>query len=261
MDKFDSIQQLHRLFSNHKYGIPLSTLAERLECSKRTVLRHIKTLQQYDAPLDYDASQKGWRYDHKTTNRFELPGLWLTADELQSLSLLLNLLDELGPGQLKQELNPIESAINKLLTTRGIQPNAFRQLIKILPINNRQLPNRVFQHVSEALLNQQQLDIHYESYNHSKTERRISPQTLIYYRENWYLDAWCHLRQNLRTFSLARINQLKINSKKSKQITEETKQMHFAQAYGIFSGKPKHTAKLRFLPSIAREIALQQWHP
>lgn len=261
MDKFDRSQQIHRILRSHKYPVALCKLAERLECTERTVRRNIKAMQQYGAPIEYDHSFKGWHYVDNEHNRYQLPGIWLTADELQSLSLLINILDEFGPGALQKELNPIEREINKLLSARGIQPNAFRKLIKILPINNRQLPSNTFQHVSEALLKGQQLTIQYDSYNHTKTERRISPQTLIYYRENWYLDAWCHLRTNLRTFSLARITKLTLNTSKCKKTPEEQRQAHFAQSYGIFSGEAKHTATLRFFPAIAREIAQQQWHP
>ena len=261
MDKFDQIQQIHRLLRTHKYPIPLAELAIKLECSTRTVRRHFDTLRLYDAPLEYSREYKGWHYVDDESGRFELPGIWLTADELQSLSLLINILDDFGPNSLKKELNPIEGEINKLLSARGVQPNAFRKLIKILPISHKQLPNHSFQVVSEALLKEHQLDICYESYNHTKTERRISPQTLIYYRENWYLDAWCHVRKDLRTFSLARITQLTLNEKSSKNISEQQCQAHFSESYGIFSGEATYTAVLRFLPTIAREIAQQQWHP
>ena len=261
MDKFDQIQQIHRLLRSHQYPVPLAVLAEKLECSTRTARRHLDSLRLYNAPLEYSHQYKGWHYVGDDSQHFELPGLWLTAEELQSLSLLINLLDDFGPGSLKSELNPIEREINKLLAARGIQPQAFRQLIKILPINNRQLPSHVFQQLSEALLKEQQLIIQYDSYNHTKTERCISPQTLIYYRENWYVDAWCHLRNNLRTFSLARITQLSVNKKNAKKISEQQRQEHFAESYGIFSGQAKHSATLRFFPQVAREIAQQQWHP
>lgn len=262
MDKFDRIQQIHRVLRNHRYPVPIATLMEQLECSNRTIRRNIKTMQdQLNAPIEYSHKYRGWHYTDDEDNRFELPGLWLTASELQSLSLLLNLLDSLGPSLLKTELNPVEREIDKLLSARGIKPSAFRNLIKILPIANRQLPSHTFQTVSEALLNEQQLTIQYKSYNHSKTERCISPQALIYYRENWYLDAWCHLRKELRTFSLARIVQLTLVKEKRKDVTETKRQAHFAETYGIFSGQAKHTATLRFLPEIAREIAQQQWHP
>ena len=261
MDKFDRIQQLHRLLSSHRLPIPLKKISERMECSEKTVKRMIETMRLHlDAPIEFDSNRRGYFYDDET-HSFELPGLWLTSNELQSLGLLLTLLDDIGPGLLNSELRPIEKAIEKLLRVRNIPDNAFRERIKILPIGNRQLRSQNFETISTALLKEQQILIHYNSYDNSRTQRLISPQTLIHYRENWYVDAWCHLRNSLRTFHLSRITQTTLSKAKRKVIDKQQLQEHFADAYGIFSGKAKYTAKLRFDAIIAREIATQQWHP
>lgn len=261
MDKFDRIQQIHRELRSHRYPVSLAKLAEILECSERTIRRNIETMQRYGAPVEYSRSGKGWHYVDDKADRFELPGLWLTAGELQSLSLLLHLLENLAPNNLTGELKPVEREIKKLLAARGIQPSVFRDVIKILPIGHRQLPTHAFQLISEALINEQQLDIEYLSYSQINTQRRISPQALIYYRENWYLDAWCHLRKNLRTFSVARISTVKLHKAVLKKVSNVKRQAHFSNSYGIFSGKAKYMATLRFLPAIAKEISQQQWHP
>ena len=262
MDKFDRIQQLHRIFTSRRLPVPLRTLADELECSERNVHRIIETMQNIlEAPIEYDPSRRGWHYVDDPNNRFELPGLWLTGEELQSLSLLLNLLESLGNGLLNDELTVIEQEVAKLLKARNISPSAFANHIRVLPIGHRQLPGKIFNRISEGLLKKRQLHIHYTSYDGSKTQRDISPQTLIHYRENWYLDAWCHLRNELRTFSIARIQYAEIGKQKAKSIGKDELKKQFANSYGIFAGAPKHSAKLRFAPAIAREIALQQWHP
>lgn len=262
MDKFDRIQQLHRLLRSHRLPVPLKKLAERMECTERTVKRTIDTMRlQLDAPIEYSLARKGWHYNDTVEARFELPGLWLTASELQSLGLLLSLLENIGPGMLGDELKPVETEIDKLLTVRNIKPSAFRERINILPITHQPINSPCFQIISEALLQEKQLDIQYTSYNRSKTQRRISPQTLIHYRENWYVDAWCHLRDELRTFHLSRITSTHATKTKRKIIDKTQLQTHFTAAYGIFSGQAKHTAKLCFDSTIAREIAQQQWHP
>ncbi len=262
MDKFDRIQQLHRLLRSHRLPVPLSKLAERLECAERTVKRTIETMQlQLDAPIEYDYSRRGWHYNDSADDRFELPGLWLTAGEMQSLGLLLSMLENIGPGLLSDELKLVEREIEKLLRVRDIQPSAFRERIKVLPIAHQPIHTHSFQTISEALLQDHRLDIHYTSYNSTKTRRRISPQTLIHYRENWYIDAWCHLRNALRTFHLSRITQALPTKARRKAVDKDQLDTHFAEAYGIFAGRARHTAKLRFDATIAREIAQQQWHP
>jgi proteasome accessory factor C len=259
--KLDRFQQLHRLFKSHRRPISLVRLAERMECTEKTVRRTIEELQNYfDAPIEYDQKAKGWCYA-SSAEQFEMPGMWLTSSELQSLTLLLHVLENFSNGLLSDELVVVEKQIHKLLQARGISSEEFARHIKVLPLGNRQLEGKIFQQISDALLKRKKINIHYQNYNASKTRRYISPQTLIYYRENWYLDAWCHLRNDLRTFSLARIKRIESLEEKAIDISDEQLKTHFSKSYGIFSGEASNTAKLRFLPEVAHEIALQQWHP
>lgn len=261
MSKLDRIQQLHRLLVGRQRPIPLKQIADRLECSERTAHRLIEDLQLYfNAPVEYSRDKNGWYYD-ASVGRFELPGLWLTGTELQSLTMLLDVLGNFSQGLLGEELVVVEKQIHRLLAARGIEPSAFSRHIKVLPLGARHVPGTIFQQVSEALLQRRRLDIRYKSYSHQLTKRTISPQTLVHYRENWYLDAWCHLRNDLRVFSLARIESLHMTSDTAQNIADEDLRRHFSASYGIFAGKSTHMAKLRFFPEIAREISLQQWHP
>lgn len=262
MDKFDRIQLLHRVFKNRKRAVSAVQLAQELECSPKTALRTIDQMRVFlNAPIEYDHSQHGYHYHGDLADMFELPGIWLTAEELQSLTALLELLNSMGSSLLKEELSSVEKQIKKLLTARGLSIEEFEQRVKFLPMANRSLDSHIFTRASEALLKRKQLSIVYRSYTHQKTRRTISPQTLIYYRENWYLDAWCHLRKDLRTFSIARIDKADLSAKAAKKISADQQKQHYSESFGIFSGHAKHQATLRFFPSIAREIASQQWHP
>ena len=82
-----------------------------------------------------------------------------------------------------------------------------------------------------------------------------------YCRDNWYLDAWCHTRKALRSFAVERIHECHILKVPTKDIAEKILETHYAAAYGIFAGKPKHTAVLRFTAERARWVAEEQWHP
>lgn len=262
MDKFDRFQLLHRQFRSHRLPIPIGRLAIALCCTEKTVKRTIEQMQEFlDAPIHYFPEYRGWHYADRDQDLYQLPGLWLTGGELQSLAMLLQLLSTFGNGLLNDELGVIQRNIEKRLSARGVDPAAFNQHIKVLPLNNRYLANPVFAQVCEALLARVQLTITYSSYAGAASRRVVSPQTLVYYRENWYLDAWCHLRQDLRTFSLARIDRLVMGKARAREIAPAELKAHFAQGYGIFAGAADRQAVLRFLPAIAKEIALQQWHP
>ncbi len=262
MDKFDRFQLLHQIFKAHRRPVAIRRLAEKLECSEKTVKRTL--YQRRDclaAPIQYFPEQKGWQYDGSANELFELPGLWLTSDELQSLALLMHSMENFGKGLLRSELLVIDQQIDRLLKARGIDRSAFDQQIKVLPMAGRQITNHTFIAVSEALLHKKQLEVQYLSYSQQKTQRTLSPIKLVYYRENWYLDAWCHLREAMRTFSLARIERLQTTRQPAKVVPHEKQKAHFEQSYGLFAGPAKQTATLRFNAEIAREISLQSWHP
>src|SRR4030067_2182248 len=66
------------------------------------------------------------------------------------------------------------------------------------------------QTVACALLQRNSLHISYHGRGNDETSsREISPQRLIHYRDNWYLDAWCHSRNALRSFAVERITAAK----------------------------------------------------
>jgi len=118
-----------------------------------------------------------------------------------------------------------------------------------------------FSEIGAALLKRNRLEIAYYSKGKGEdTTREISPQRLIYYRENWYLDAYCHLRNDLRSFAIDGIRSAVLTNKKTQDVSEKECHDHFAESYGIFSGKATQRAKLRFTPEHARWVSGEHWH-
>ena len=83
----------------------------------------------------------------------------------------------------------------------------------------------------------------------------------MHYRDNWYLDAWCHLRNDLRGFSLDGIRSVISVNKKAIDLSVKSLDQFLATSYGIFAGEAKHRAKLKFTPERARWVAAELWHP
>jgi len=261
MNKLDRYQQLHRIFSSRKTPISKSALAEKLECSAKTIERYIDELRDFfQAPIVYDQALRGWHYDPGSSDQFELPGLWLTASDIQSLLLLLEMLNRYSHGLISDELSSINQQIQALLKARGIAYDELQDKIRILPQGQRVLPDTRLYHCFSSLIDKQRLNLSYQDFNGQSSQREISPQRLIYYRDNWYLDAYCHLRQALRSFALARINTLVSCKQAAQVVAPEQLDEHFRQGYGVFAGAAKYTAQLRCLPPIAHDIAQQQWH-
>jgi predicted DNA-binding transcriptional regulator YafY len=93
------------------------------------------------------------------------------------------------------------------------------------------------------------------------SHREVSPQRLTLYRDNWYLDAWCHSQEDLRTFSLDCIEPAKLVEERAVDISTPKLDRRLGASYGIFSGPPTAIAKLRFTPRRAIWVAPEVWHP
>ena len=102
---------------------------------------------------------------------------------------------------------------------------------------------------------------HYNRYEDRITDREVSPQRLVHYRDNWYLDAWCHLRKNLRSFAVDAIQSVRVLDTQAKEIPNAELDAYLASGYGIFGGREIEWATLKFSPTAARWVSAQRWHP
>ncbi|MDT8403249.1 helix-turn-helix transcriptional regulator [Sulfuriflexus sp.] len=232
------------------------------EISRYTLRRDINYLiDHFNAPIEYDRASKGWRYI-PGSEQFELPGLWFSPSEAQALVTLQHLLQDLQPGLLEPYLRPVQTRIGKLLQQSEQTLDEVGRRIRILSQNARIVPSQYFELSSYAVLARKRLSIsHYHRERDETTVREISPQRLVHYRDNWYLDAYDHLRSSLRTFSLATLTKVTALDKAARNIADNKLNQELADSYGIFAGKQTQTAILRFTPYRARWVSQEQWHP
>jgi predicted DNA-binding transcriptional regulator YafY len=263
MDRLQRIYKLHQVVAAHRLPVPHNVLQEKLECSRATVTRVIEEMRlHFNAPLKYDRERNGYFYDTRDGEVFELPGIWFNATELYALLTTQQLLEQAQPGLLDNHLKPLKTRIEKILATAALDKGEIAKRVRILRMAGRSTSSEYFQTVAGALLQRKRLNIRYHSRSDdTETRREISPQRLTHYRDNWYLDAWCHQRNGLRSFAVDRLHEAKLLDQSAQDITEEKLDAHFASSYGIFAGTAKHTAVLRFTAERARWVAEEQWHP
>jgi len=163
---------------------------------------------------------------------------------------------------LDNQLKPLKTRIEKILATAQLDESEVSKRVRILRMAGRTTSSEHFQTVAGAMLQRKRLVIRYHARGkNEESQREISPQRLTHYRDNWYLDAWCHQRNGLRSFAVDRLCEVKVLEQRAKDIAEKELDAHFASGYGIFAGTPQHTAILRFTPERARWVADEQWHP
>ncbi len=263
MSKVERLYHLHNILNQRRTPISRQDLMERLECSQATLYRLVAELRDYlGAPLEQDEDNRGFYYDRSYEQPFELPGIWISPAELQALLTARQVLGNVQPGLLDGELESIQSRISALLQQKGVDAEVSQSRIHIQSVAGRAVPERLFQDVMGALMGRQQLHIKYHGRRKDDiSERDISPQRLTQYRNSWYLDAWCHKAQGLRSFSLERIAEQTLLDEEAKDVSEKVMAGHYDSSYGIFSGPAEHTAKLKFTAEMSRWVAEEQWHP
>jgi predicted DNA-binding transcriptional regulator YafY len=93
------------------------------------------------------------------------------------------------------------------------------------------------------------------------TQRDVSPQRLVHYRNTWYLDAWCHQKEQLLRFALDAVEQASILKLKAREVPVKTVEAALDAGYGIFAGARAQWATLAFSAEAARWVGREEWHP
>lgn len=236
-----------------------------LEVSRATLTRDIEFLRsQLNAPVVFDPELKGYRLDNSesTDAAHQLPGLWFNETEIHALLSIESLLESIQPGLLKPHIAPLRDRLNDLLGKGGDVPEEIRRRILLQPSNPRRLRLEYFEICTTATLSRMRLRLmHHDRHDNSINEREVSPQRIVRYKENWYLDTWCHQRNAIRTFSIDALQGAEKIDQPTVDLSEEELDAVLGAGYGIYAGKDVMWATLRFTPRQARWTSAEIWHP
>lgn len=264
MDRTERFYKIHRLLTQRRF-VSRDDFLEELGVSRATFKRDLEYLRdRFNMPIVWDRDQGAYRLDENApqAHLFQLPGLWFSAEEVHALLTMEHLLERLQPGLLGAQVRPLRERIRRILDSGDFSAEDLTRRIRILQMGVRPVEPESFQAISSALLSRRRLRIeHFRRAANETLTRDVSPQRLVFYRDNWYLDAWCHLRQGLRTFSVDAIGSAVALGKRAREIKDETLDEHLGAGFGIFSGRASHTAVLRFSPLRARWVSREVWHP
>jgi predicted DNA-binding transcriptional regulator YafY len=218
---------------------------------------------RFNAPIEFDRAANGYRFGKPRAGpRYELPGLWFNATEIHALLTTLQLLGNLQPGLLGGQVPALVERLRAILGSGDHSWKEVEQRIRIFQPERREGDAAWFSVIAAALLRRSRLFIrHYNRNEDRVTEREVSPQRLVHYRDNWYLDAWCHLREDLRSFAVDAIQNAVMKDTQAKEVLKAELDEYLGSGYGIFAGRKVEWATLRFTARAARWVSAQRWHP
>lgn len=262
MSRFDRIYKIHEILRSAHHPVPMRSFMLALEASRNTITRDFEYLRDtLGAPLEYCRESNGHHYTPDAPV-FELPGFWMRPAELYALLACESLLENVQPGLISTRLAPLKDRIRNLLGETGHNAQKISERVRIQSIQVRISSHAVFDPIAEATLKGLKLGFDYASRSSPGSKlRSADPQRLLHYRSNWYLLALCSEANALRLFSLDRISQVTLYNTPSVALPTDELDSFQLDGFGIFGGKSKAMAHLRFNNHAAQWVADERWHP
>lgn len=181
-------------------------LADLLEVSVRTIYRDIETLNMAGIPIYTTTGKNG---GIGILDSYKINKQLLNLNDIASLLIGLNSINEIMP---ERSLNSVTLKINSLLDEESKED--IKRRIAQLKISLTEKENlksiKTFEHIQSAIQLQKIVAIVYKDRMGKLTKRNIEPYRVLYKGNNWYLQGYCLVKNDFRTFRLNRISHLQI---------------------------------------------------
>ncbi len=216
------IKMLMLLTSRRK--VTAAEIADRFEISVRSVYRYVEELNVAGVPIDVVRGRSGGIYIADT---FKLPSGYFTRGEyaatvnaLTAMSSTMNdedIISALEKLQRQQKADKRElSVCGNIIVDGGAWADLgkFPQKMKVC---------------EQAVRDSMCLEIDYISRDGEHSRRVIDPHVLILKQNVWYIYAFCHTRQDFRTFKIGRIKGARFTGRNfvKREITKDEIPLNF----------------------------------
>jgi predicted DNA-binding transcriptional regulator YafY len=267
MDRTERFYKIELLIRN-RGSVPFVDLMDELGVSRATLKRDLEYLRErMDAPIVYDRDSNGYRFNADARDarqtRHELPGLWFSEREIHALLTMHQLIEGLDEGGvLARHLQPLLDKLHTMLGASDAEAREMVKRVRVMGAARRPVVPQFFETLGTALTRRQRVQLHYWVRSRREmTERVVSPQRLVHWRNTWYLDAWCHTQDGLRRFAVDAMREASALDQRAKDVAIKTIEAELDAGYGAFSGSKVQQATLRFTPEAAQWVRHEQWHP
>ena len=185
-------------------------IADQLEIDPRTVRRYVEALQNLGIPVE---GQRGVGGGYRIRPGYRLPPLMLTDDEAVAVALGVQAAGRLG---LSGSEDAVEGALAKI---HRVLPDGLRRRVEALestldftarPTRSAPVTGDTVLVLAEAIRRRRRIRVTYRAFSGDETRRELSPHGLVVHSGRWYLAAYDHLRDDLRTFRVDRMLRLRV---------------------------------------------------
>ena len=185
-------------------------IAERLDIDGRTVRRYVSALQALGIPVE---GQRGVGGGYRIRPGFRLPPLMLSDDEAVVVALGVIAAGRLGLTASPETVDTAQAKIHRVL------PDALRRRVEALEATldftssapaGAPVAGETVLLVADAIRRRRRLRAAYRSFSGENTRRELSPHGLVVHSGRWYLAAFDHDRDDMRTFRVDRMRRPRV---------------------------------------------------
>lgn len=238
-----------------------TTLARELEVSAKSIQRDLDFMRdRLELPIAYDARRYGFHYTEEVT---AFPSLQITEGELFALLVAEKALQQYRGTNFEK---PLVSAFKKMAAslpdTVSLQLADWDQAISFRTSAMPILDLACFDALARAAARREQLEIVYRKPGTAAGESRvIDPYQLANINGEWFLFAYDHLRQDLRTFAPTRIQSVRQTGRTFVRPKRFSIDSRLRDSFGVLSGRESQEVVIRFNAFAAEFIREKRWHP
>ena len=238
-----------------------SKLARELEVSTKSIHRDIEFMRdRLRLPIEYEPRQFGYFYTEEVSG---FPTLQISEGELFALLVAEKALQQYRGTTFEK---PLVSAFKKMAAslpeTVSLNLADWQQTISFHTSAEPILNLQIFDTLSKATAQRRQLALLYRKPGRAEAEQRIiDPYHLANINGEWFLFAFDHLRQDIRTFVPARILDITPTDKTFSRSHKFSLRKRLRDSFGVHSGDGEFTIRLHFDEIVADYIREKKWHP
>lgn len=235
--------------------VKASEIAERFDISLRTVYRDIHALEEAGIPIGSNAG-----IGYYLAGDYHLPPVRFTTQEASALITAGKLMAKFSDRQLKKHFDSALYKIKAILETK--QKDYLENLENVIEVYKPSNINTGFgtdflADIQGALVGNNLVLMEYYSSAGQITTRLIEPISLGFYDSNWYLIAFCRLRNAYRNFRVDRIRQLTVSNGVFDRKKHGTVEKIFSK---IFGSSPLQEVILRIAKNASRGLIKDKCH-
>ena len=262
-DKILQAYRIHRIDDEIRSGkYPNAAgLARLLEVSERTINRDFDVLRDfYNAPMEYSAEHRGWYY---TKPNFFIKYIQINEGEFFSLALFDQLLLQYKNTPLEKQLRSIFRKIEGSLPENiSVDSRFLSGDITYIPDALAPIVTEVFDSVIDALKKRRSIIFDYRPLQKTTfMQRQIDPYHIICQRGNWYVIGDCHLKKEVRIFSLSRMKNVRQTDEFFEIPAGFDARNYVDRTMGVWlSSRTRHKVRLLFSAEIGTFAAEHIWH-